>query len=481
MLKACRASCRTSASIGAQGTSRVNQAARRNIDAIETTLAGIAAGERALDPRMLAEIGRYDHVTRLPNRLQFIDQFESLADPNVPTMLMLVTLADARHYNEVLRALGMSFADDFVRAGAQLLGSLLPQGTTIYHVSVLSFIAAVAVDDPTAYPSAAKAVARAFAGAISVNAIPIKTQVGVGLLPHDAKRGASESLRAALVAGQDSRRTDIGMAFYNHQSDAAHLRAFRLLANLPDALAAPDPLQSHSQRSIDLRTGQCHGAEALIRWSHPELGPISPGEFIPLVEQTALIGPLTEWVMNSAMAQNRSFLDAGHALRVSINASPVNLSEAGFDDVLLYQCDAAGLEPRHIELEFTEGTLATNSARAVQQLGRLRSAGIDVALDDFGSGYSNLSYLARIPADVLKIDQSFVRPLKEPGDDDFLLRHVISIAQGLGFRVCAEGIETAHAYAHLRELGCDEGQGFFMARPMPADKLLEWLDAKPKA
>ncbi|UJW83910.1 GGDEF domain-containing phosphodiesterase [Devosia sp. SL43] len=460
----------------------MSQQARRKTNMADETLAGsgTAAVQDRLDARFLAELGRYDHVTRLPNRLQFIDQFTDLAASEGDTMLILVTLADAKHYNEILRALGMAFAEDFVRAGVRQLADLLPPQTTVYHVSVLSFIFAVPVEDQTRYPFVASAIAAAFSGSISVNAIPIKSQVGIGLLPLDAQRGAAESLRAALVAAQDSRRADNGIAFYNHQSDAANLRAFRLLADLPAALASPDQLRLHYQPRIDLQTGRCHGAEALLRWTHPDLGSISPAEFIPLVEQTALIGPLTDWVMSSAMTQNRKFLDAGHTMRVSINASPVNLSEAGFDDVLLHRCDTAGLEPRHIELEFTEGTLATNSARAVQQLGRLREAGIDVALDDFGSGYSNLSYLARIPADVLKIDQSFVRPLKEPGDDDFLLRHVISIAQGLGFRVCAEGIETAHAYAHLRELGCDEGQGYFMARPMPSDLLLQWLDARPK-
>ncbi|WP_240230740.1 putative bifunctional diguanylate cyclase/phosphodiesterase [Devosia lacusdianchii] len=454
----------------------MNEPARQ---ADDTTSHGAAFSH--FEAAFLSQLGRYDHVTRLPNRLQFIDHFSDFARPGQSAVLMLVTLADAKHYNEILRALGMAFAEDFVRAGADLLASLLPSGTTLYHVSVLSFIAAVPVDDPERHPEIAQVIAGAFAGAITVNAIPIKSQVGVGLVPFDLERGAAESLRAALVAAQDSRRSDNGVAFYNHQSDAAHLRAFRILADLPQAMAAPDQLMLHYQPRIELQTGRCHGAEALLRWNHPELGPIPPAEFIPLAEQTALIGPLTDWVMLRAMAQNRRFLDAGHDLRMSINASPVNLSEAGFDDVLLYRCDAAGLEPHHIELEFTEGTLATNSARAVLQLGHLRDAGIDVALDDFGSGYSNLSYLARIPADVLKIDQSFVRPLQEPGDDDFLLRHVISIATGLGFRVCAEGIETAHAYAHLRELGCAEGQGYYMARPMPAEMLSQWLDARPKA
>lgn len=394
-------------------------------------------------------------------------------------MVLLVTLAEARHYNEILRALGMAFAEDFVRAGARQLRSLLPPELPIYHVSVLSFAFVIEVEHDQQVPAIAAPIAAAFAGAIDVNAIPIKTHVGVGLMPCQPADDASEVLRASLVAAQDSRRFDQGISFYNHQTDAAHLRAFRILADLPAALATPGQLSLAYQPRIQLSSGHCHGAEALLRWNHPELGAISPAEFVPLAEQTALISPLTDWVIDTALRQNRAFLDGGHNLRISINASPVNLSETGFDDSLLYRCDAAGLAPSNVELEFTEGTLATNSARTIAHLARIRSAGIDVALDDFGSGYSNLSYLSRIPADVLKIDQSFVRPLKTAGDDDFLLRHIISMASGLGFRVCAEGIETHHAYERLRELGADEGQGYHMARPMAPALFTDWLAAHP--
>ena len=430
------------------------------------------------DEAWMAQIGRFDHVTRLPNRLQFIERFATLGEHDQPTMLVLVTLAEARHYNEILRALGMAFAEDFVRAGAAMLADLLPAGADIFHVSVLSFVTAIPVDDLRQAPALATVIAGAFAGALEVNAIPIKTSVGVGLLPLNQAQGATESLRAALVAAQDARSKEAGFNFYDHRTDAAHLRAFRILADLPGALAEPGQLSLHFQPRIQMKSGQCHGAEALLRWSHPELGAISPAEFIPLAEQTALITPLTDWVMETALKQNRMFRDAGHKLRISINASPVNLSEAGFDDLLLNRLDTFGLEPEHIELEFTEGTLAANSQRTIQQLARLRRAGVDVALDDFGSGYSNLSYLSRIPADVLKIDQSFVRPLLDASHDDFLLRQIVAMAQGLGFRVCAEGIETEYAYGHLRNLGVEEGQGFHMARPMPAEMLMEWLGAR---
>lgn len=431
-----------------------------------------------LDANLRDLVGRYDHVTGLPNRKQFIEHFEGLAEAPGPVMLLLVTLTEARHYNEVLRALGIAFCDDLVRGGLARLRGLVDPEFPIFHVSVLSFVVALPVDDIYSVPPVAHEIAQAFSGSLTVDAIPVRIHVGVGLLPFDAATGPAESLRAVLVAAQDSRRINGRVSFYDHKTDAAHLRAFRILADLPRALAVDDgQLSLHYQPRINLQTGSCHAAEALLRWNHPELGAISPGEFVPLVEQTALITPLTNWVAQRALQQNRSLRDAGHELRISINASPANLSERGFHDVLLEQCDAAGLEPNHIELEFTEGMLATNAGLAISQLDLLRKAGVDVALDDFGSGYSNLSNLANIPADVLKIDQSLVRPLMGDGDDSFLLRQVLAIAQGLGFRVCAEGIETQYAFDHLRDLGCHEGQGYHMARPMPAAQLVDWLEA----
>ncbi|WP_224703653.1 putative bifunctional diguanylate cyclase/phosphodiesterase [Devosia aquimaris] len=433
---------------------------------------------RTLDPAMRALVGRYDHVTGLPNRRQFVEHLDELAQLQTPNLLMLITLTDARQYNEMLRALGIAFCEDLVRAALTRLQRLVEPDQTVFHVSLLSFALTLPVDDPRAIPPLAQEIATAFGDTLTIDAIPVRIHVGVGLLPYNPQTAPAEALRAVLVAAQDSRLIASHVAFYDHKTDAAHLRAFRILADLPRAIASDDQLSLHYQPRINLQTDRCHAVEALLRWNHPELGPISPAEFVPLAEQTALITPLTDWVTQRAMAQNRLFRDAGHALRVSINASPANLSELGFHDVLLHRCDMAGLDPDHIELEFTEGMLATNTGRAIAQLDHLRTAGVDVALDDFGSGYSNLSNLSNIPADVLKIDQSLVRPLVQAGDDDFLLRQVLAIAQGMGFRVCAEGIESAYAFAHLRELGCQEGQGYFMARPMPADRLLDWLDAR---
>lgn len=428
---------------------------------------------RAAERRL---VERYDHVTAIPNRLRLLADFKRLRGRSGRgRMLVLVTLAEARLYNEILRALGHAFADDFVRTGLAQLRELLPADMPVYHVSVLSFAFVIGHDMAEGIPEIANEIARGFAGDIEVEDIPIRTKVGVGLMPLDAQTiDPAEVLRAALVAAQDSRRSDDGVAFYNNRSDAAHIRAFRILADLPAALKQRGQLSLVFQPRVDLASGQCHGAEALIRWRHPELGNITPAEFIPLAEQTALIHPLTDWVIEHALRTTRTMTEHGHRMSVSINASPLNLSEPGFDDKLFWACDQHGLEPRSIEIEFTEGALAANQERARRQLERIRKAGVRIAIDDFGTGFSNLAYLRSIPADVLKIDQSFIRPLT--GSDDFLVRQILSMAHGLGLEVCAEGIETPDSYALLRMLGCDEGQGYHIARPMPEADLAHWLE-----
>jgi EAL domain-containing protein (putative c-di-GMP-specific phosphodiesterase class I)/GGDEF domain-containing protein len=436
---------------------------------MDSRIAGLNAETRRL-------IGQFDHVTLLPNRLQLVAAIEGLPSDGAPQLLVLVTLAEARHYNEILRALGHAFTEQLVRVAARRLQETLPPDTELFHVSVLSFAFVVDLPAGGSVPLVVVEIAKRFADPIRIDDIPINVHVGIGLLPLDGSKGPAEALRAALAAGQDSRRTDEGWAWYDHQSDAAHIRAFRMLADLPAAIRANDQLSLHLQPRSVLATGRCTGAEALLRWSHPALGAIPPGEFIGLVEQTALIGPLTNWVLNGAMQHAAQFKARGRPLRISINASPANLSERGFDERVLLMCGQHGLEPEDIEIEFTEGALAANFERAVIQLERLRDAGVEVAIDDFGAGFSNLSYLTSIPADVLKIDQSFIRPLGARASDTFLVRQIIETARGLGFKACAEGIEDQATLDMLRELGCEEGQGYFIARPMPAEALVDWLD-----
>lgn len=439
--------------------------------------AGGALGSASGDlPRDIAElIGRFDHVTRLPNRLQFLSDFTGLVASGPAPVVVMVTLADARHYNEILRALGHAFAEDMVRAGAVRLAEVVSAGMRIYHVSVLSFAFVLPTPDEPEDSGLVAAVVGAFSKPLRVNDIPIKTRVGVGVMSASLGSDPAEVLRAALAAAQDSRRRDIGWAWYDHRSDAANQRAFRILADLPDAIADRGQLALHLQPRVDLGSGRCIGAEALLRWTHPQLGAISPGEFVPLAEQTALIGPLTDWVLRAAIDEAAALDRNGHPLRVSINASPLDLSDAGFDERVMARCADAQVPPELIGIEFTEGTVAANMLHAADQLQRLRSWGIEVSIDDFGSGFANMSYLTTIPADVLKIDQGLIRPMSGSERSRFVVRQIVQLARGLGYKVCAEGIETGDVLDWLKADGCDEGQGYFLARPMAAPRLLDWL------
>ncbi|MFB4202676.1 putative bifunctional diguanylate cyclase/phosphodiesterase [Arhodomonas sp. KWT2] len=426
------------------------------------------------------DIGRYDHVTRLPSRVQCLEQLaadlDGIAYSGRPRTLVLVTLAEAQHFNRILRALGHAFSEDFIRAGAQRVIECLDAGVTVYNVSVLSF--AFVVDNDGRYPPehTARSIATHFTDPVMVQDIPIQTAAGVGLVALDAGFTApAEALRAALTAAQDSRSSHHPFAYYNPGSDAAQRRAFQLLTDLPEALEADDQFTLHFQPRVSFADRLSHSVEALIRWQHPRLGWISPAEFIPLVETTALIRPLTALVLETAIRRLSRWQDAGRDLGISVNVSPRNLAEPEFLGRLRGWLDRYGVDPRRLELEFTEGAVSPDNARTLETLRQVRTLGMTVAIDDFGSGYSNMAYLTRIPADVVKIDKSFVLDLDRGEQARFLVTEITNLAHGLDFDVVAEGIETANAYTFLDGIGCDQGQGFHLARPMPDDQLDAWL------
>jgi EAL domain-containing protein (putative c-di-GMP-specific phosphodiesterase class I)/GGDEF domain-containing protein len=432
--------------------------------------------------RVADEMGRQparvDHVTGLPTRLRFLDDFAGEAAAGKRS-LVLVTLADARHFNELLRALGHAYSEDFIRAGAERLAAVLPRDTILYHVSVLSFAFFWTEPPSTAPMPLVREIVEAFRPSITCQDIPVDTRVGVGITRvGEDTASAGELLRATLAAAQDSRRGFDGWALYDRRSDEAQMRAFRILTDLPAAFAADDQLTLHYQPRIVLRDGSCAGAEALIRWTHPTLGPVSPGEFVTLAESTALITPLTQWVIRNGLQAAARWRRGRRDLRMSLNISPRNLEEPHFADFLLHETDRAGLDPSAIELEFTEGALAANPHLMLGQLSLLRDSGFDIAIDDFGSGYSNMSNLGRLPARVLKIDRSFVQTLHTEHRNQILVRSIIELAHALDYQVVAEGVETEEAYRMLAGWRCDEGQGYFMSRPLAEPAMMDWVDAR---
>ena len=250
--------------------------------------------------------------------------------------------------------------------------------------------------------------------------------------------------------------------------DDAHRRRFGLLADLPAALAAPDQLALVFQPRVDLRSGDCVGAEALLRWRHPVLGDILPGEFIPVVEQTPLARDLTEWVLRTAVAQAASWRDAGLDLAVSVNVSPINLEENDFASRISALVAQSELPPEAIELELSEGALLRLGHGAAEQMAALAVAGFRLAIDDFGACHGSLPPLATIPARAIKFDPSFTRCLGHGTRNEALVGATVQLFHALGYWVVAEGVESEQVYETLLDLGCDEVQGFLVGRPLPA-------------
>jgi EAL domain-containing protein (putative c-di-GMP-specific phosphodiesterase class I)/GGDEF domain-containing protein len=437
---------------------------------------GLAALRPWMPEGRRPEPARLDSNTLLPNRRQY--GADAMLWGLHKATLVLVTLADAHTFNEILRVFGHERSEAFIRAGAERLRDVLGPGSAVYHVNLLSFAFRLpGRTEPDAPPMVDRIVA-AFREPITCDDVPIDTRIGIGLKSLGIAGGSpAEDLRAALAAAQDSRSRNKGWAWFDRKSDDAHRRAFRLLSDLKSALATDRQLELHYQPKVGLGSGACDGAEALLRWTHPEFGPVSPGEFVALAETTALVTPMTRWVIDAATRQAAIWAAEGLDISVAINISPKNLEEPDFVEYLLFCCTMRKIDRARVELEVTEGVQAARGGLIPDRLAALSKLGFSIAIDDFGSGYSNMSYLTRLSAHTLKIDQSLVRGVQEETLGGRLVSNIVQMGRDLGYRIVAEGIETDCERALLTEWGCDYGQGWHFGRPMPAEKFGEWHSA----
>lgn len=424
--------------------------------------------------------GRVDAVSGMPNRNQFHDDLIDLArDHHGETRLaVVVDIARGDQINRILRAMGGTRVDDLIREASHSLRTTLGPGRTAYHVGAaqFAFLAPPGVGEAEylkKLQSTLALIREASSARFVTNvAIGVRSFTLGDVLPVDV-------LRAAASAAQDARSADGAIAVYSSVNDIAHVRQYNLLEDFGAALEAGDQLRLVFQPRIELSTLRCIGVEALLRWRHPTLGDVSPAEFIPIIEQTALAKPTTQWVLDAAMDQIAVWNQAGISLLVSVNISAANLGEVDLIERIQLGLMKRGLRSDQLEIELTESAIMDHPDEAMAMLVELAGAGICLAIDDFGTGHSSLAYLQRLPAQVVKIDQAFVRNLTGPAGPDFLLvETMVGLAQRLGYRVVAEGVETYEAATVLTQIGCEEAQGFLFGRPMAPAKFVTWLSER---
>lgn len=421
-------------------------------------------------------LGRIEPSSGLPNRFQLINDLSDLAlsVDKGERIISLLDLAQTEQFERLSRVLGPSYLDNVIHAVSGLLRQHVGLATVPYHVGPMQFaFFAPENDGVESYMASLKELLCQ----IDSNAeTPISMTSAIGIVSYDPQMTPPEDvLRSLQSAVQDARESEAKIELFSPAMDLRHRRNFRILQDFRSALAAPDQLSLVFQPRIDLATGHICSAEALLRWDHPVLGPISPVEFIPVVEASAFARELTDWVMDEAMAHIASWAKKGLRFKLSLNLSALNLEEQDFLERLMAKLERFDVKADQIELELTETVMMKETEGAFDLLNQLKAAGVQLAIDDFGTGYSSLAYLQKLPADVVKIDRSFVADMENGHRERVLVRSMIDLSHSLGYRVVAEGVETQEAANLLELMGCNEIQGFWLSRPVRSETLYDWL------
>ncbi len=414
-----------------------------------------------------------DPLTLLPNRARFAEFLQHhLIHSRVPGAVLMLDLDRFKHVNDVL---GHDIGDRLLQSVADRLQALCaPARSVLARLSGDEFAILLTNTDAMLASEAALAILKDFEQPLQLGneTVDLSAGIGIALFPEHGNE-VNLLLGRAELAMYAAKARQCGSLIYHAQLDAGSQESLSLLSELRRAVEN-DELRLFLQPKIDLQTGRVIGAEALVRWQHPTRGLVPPMQFIPFAEQTGFIRMLSAWVLSGAAKFARDAQDAGLTLRLSVNLSTRDL----MDQELPAKIEAL-ITPRNVPassicLEITESAIMDDPERALSTLEHLHAMGFKLSIDDFGTGYSSLAYLKRLPVDELKIDKSFVMAMERDLDDARIVRSTIELAHNLGLTVVAEGLETAKAWALLAQLGCDEGQGYFIGKPMPHEDFIAW-------
>lgn len=451
----------------------------------------LALGRKWEAESHIRQLAYYDTLTGLPNRELFRAQLSQAVElARRYGRALAVLFLDLDNFKRINDSLGHSAGDELLRTVAERLHLCLRATDVVTRAPAAPGpiqLARLGGDEFTVLLSelrqgedaavAAERILKAMAQAVRLadHDVIVTPSMGIAVFPTDGEDAEALLKNADLAmyfAKKDGRNA---FRFYTPAMNASSLRRLTLENRLRTALTNGS-LDVHYQPQVDLATGAVCGAEALLRWTDDELGPVSPAEFIPVAEDSGLIVPIGEWVLRTACTQATAWRQEGLPLpRVAVNVSLLQFAQPGFPELLAGILRDTGLAPQALELEVTESLLLKDADQAAATLSALKGLGVQIAIDDFGTGYSSLSRLKQFPLDRLKIDRSFVSALSTNGQDRAIASAVISMADSMQLRVVAEGVETRDQLEFLRANRCEEAQGYYLGRPLPCAETGELL------
>lgn len=457
-----------------------NRVAERTAELAEANLRlQEEVAEREQAEERVMHLANHDALTGLPNRRLLIDRLgQALALAHRENHQVAVLFMDLDRFKTINDSLGHMTGDALLQNVARRLSETLREGDTVSRLGGDEFVVVLpSLDQPKAAEKVALKLVDALAPPIDLGGqeLRVSASIGISLFPEDGcdtetlLRNADSAMYHAKDMGRNNYQ------FFMEQMNVAAAERLRLENDLHRALERQE-FELHFQPRVSVANGLACGIEALIRWRHPERGLVLPGHFIPVAEDTGLIVPIGEWVINEACRQGTAWCAAGlPQIPVAVNLSPRQFRQSNLVDTVARAIERHGWPCNLLELEITEGVLMQQTSDTLKTLEALNRLGVGLAIDDFGTGYSSLSYLKRFPVDFLKIDQSFVRDIAVDPDDATIVTAIIGLAHSLGLTVVAEGVENASQLDFIREAGCDEAQGYHIGRPMPAGQMAEWL------
>ena len=420
---------------------------------------------------------QFDELTDLPNRLQGIELLrKKLSQVSPESGSLCVLVMHLQRFREIQSSLGHEIGDEVLRQTALRLKSTLKENDILARLEGDQFLIIIPDADAVAGKQLAKKLADVLDAGLSVHSVNVSLDACIGIcVAPEHGRQPDDLLRRAAVAKNDAQNSQRRIRVYQNGREARHVRQLAILGDLRRS-TRENELKLYLQPKVTLDNTQVCGAEALLRWDHPELGRIPPDEFIPLAESAGGISMITQWVIDRTVNHCSILREQGINLPIAVNLSGRDLMNNKLTRYIRETLEKYGMPATCLILEITEEAVVQDMDQAIEILNELRAMGCCTSMDDFGTGYSSLAHLQKLPVDELKIDRAFVTSLPDDPQNTAIVRSIIELAHNLNLEVVAEGVETTAALRWLREEGCERAQGFYLSRPMEAEHFVSWLN-----